>query len=163
MTDPMTLPTPEQLLKHEYELVVPDKKVGQKDTRTNLRRVYVVDSLRKRGLIDKSQWDAAKKFEKLFSIACLEGMRAAPMTERVDGGGGGNITARIASARREINRAMTFLGGAEAPAASAIWHVCGLCEGFGTWDGKGNMNLHNAAGVLTSALHTLEAFWRKQA
>lgn len=161
MDEEAVLPTAEQLAKHSYEVVVPDKKKDQKDTRSTLRRVYVLGSLAKRGLLGEPEMAAAVEFSIQFRRARLEGVRAASMEERVDGTAREPVTVSIAEARRNINDAVHYLGGGTASSASVIWHVVGLEHSLSRWitDTASPYNNKEATGVLVTSLQHLARYW----
>lgn len=121
-----------------------------------LVRVSVLERLHRRGTISAGEAAAGELFAKLFRIASLDPLKAADM-ERVPAGRGGDLPPSAERCRRRVADAMIALGGAGSPAASAIWHICGLEWSVSRWAATARRSQEQCCGILIGALAALAA------
>ena len=123
----------------------------------------VVDTLGrmlKAGTISEPMAEAGRKFGRQFILAQLDPLRAPDMA-RIPGNGREADPGDISlAAREQAHRAMRALGGLDAAAGSAAWHVlgCGCSLREWTvrqgWNGR-QLRPEQATGVLIAALDLL--------
>ena len=143
------------LLLEEVREVDPDGKIV-----LHHRIVDTLGRMLKAGTISEPMAEAGRRFGRQFGLAQLDPLRA-PDVRRVPGNGreadAGDISI---AAREQVHRAMRTLGGFDAAAGSAAWHVLGcgcslrewtLRQG---WNGR-QLRPEQATGVLIAALDLL--------
>ena len=123
----------------------------------------VVDTLarmHKSKTITEPMLDAGRQFQRQFILAQLDPLRAPDMA-RIPGNGREADPGDISlAAREQAHRAMRALGGLDAAAGSAAWHVlgCGCSLREWTvrqgWNGR-QLRPEQATGVLIAALDLL--------
>lgn len=115
--------------------------------------------MERNGTLTPRQRLAGDEFHRLFRLACLDGLKAAPLVRlaaptKVEHHHGNE------AARKRIAGAIRLLGGQTAPAASCAWHVLGLEWSLREWATKGlRCNADMARGVLVAALGALDAYF----
>jgi hypothetical protein len=143
------------LLLEEVQQVDPE---GRKVT---LHRVVdTIGKMQRSGTITEPMAEAGRKFGRQFILAQLDPLRA-PDIARIPGNGREADPGDISlAAREQVHRALRALGGLDAAAGSAAWHVlgcgCSLREWTlrRAWSGK-PLRQEQATGVLFSALDLL--------
>ncbi|MBF0140105.1 MAG: hypothetical protein HQL74_07480 [Magnetococcales bacterium] len=85
-----------------------------------------LEILYNKGHINIQQYNAGKRFQNDFTIASLDTLRAFD-PNRVSTGREPNWD-KIDEARKNVSRAMDYLGGVDTPAGAAVWHIIGLGE-----------------------------------
>jgi hypothetical protein len=128
------------------------------------RTVDTLARLYEGGVIDHALLEAGREFERAFTAAALDPLRAMPL-ERVLGNGQGlNVAEGISLARWRLHSALTALGGQPSPAGSACWEVLGLGRSLREWAlGHGwqgrPLRQEAAQGILVAALGVLAAHY----
>jgi len=126
--------------------------------------IDILGSLLRRNTITGDEWLAGYRFRAWFRMAQLEQLRAADMGRLfVDGGGRApEMSANAVRGRREIDKAIRYVGGRASSSGSCLWHVIGLEHSLRRWvqeQAKASQarRLHQAGatGVLIVALETL--------
>jgi len=95
------------------------------------RTLGILGLLELRGSITARDRKAGEQFQQDFSISQFETLRAAPMV-RI-GHAVPVFSARQASARQAIRRAIHAVGGNSSIAASVVWAVVGQERSIGDW------------------------------
>jgi hypothetical protein len=124
------------------------------------RVVNTLGRMLKAGTITEALAEAGRKFERQFGLAQLDTLRASDMA-RIPGNGREADPGDISlAAREQVHRALRALGGLDAAAGSAAWHVlgCGCSLREWTlrrgWNGR-QLRPEQATGVLIAALDLL--------
>jgi hypothetical protein len=124
--------------------------------------VDILLDLERRGSIKADERLAGERFATWFRLAALDELRAADLARPyVDGGGKiAELSRRNNEARKEIDKAIRFVGGKGTKMGSCLWHVIGLDQSLKTWAAEqskivGNVHRLGATGVLISALERL--------
>jgi hypothetical protein len=123
------------------------------------RSVDTLGMLLENGAITGAMYEAAQIFRTQFRAAALDGMRTMSLI-RVAHGTGDTLTERHVSARQKVAAAMKYVGGADSPAGSSLWHVVGLECSIREWamqhgwNGRPLVPAH-AQGILVGALGTM--------
>jgi hypothetical protein len=108
-------------------------------------------------------YDAAEKFRICFERARLLGSYATIDMFRTSGGGGGDVSDKVAVARSSIRKVFKKLGNGTNETSfsqSCVWHVVGLGMTLEEWtqtvrnSGKG-MNADKGAGIFHGSLERL--------
>ena len=120
-------------------------------------RVSVLARLQHRGAISAGEAAAGETFHRLFRIATLDPLKAADMARTPGGKSAGDLPPSAEQCRRRVADAMAALGGAGSPAASAIWHICGLEQTVRQWSLATRRPQTLACGILIGALAALAA------
>lgn len=120
-------------------------------------RVSVLARLQHRGAISAAEAGAGELFHKLFRTASLDPLKAADMGRVPGGMSRGDLPPSAEQCRRKVADAMTALGGAGSPAASAVWHICGLEQTVRQWSLATRRHQTMACGILIGALAALAA------
>lgn len=123
-----------------------------------LLRLPLLARLEMRGVISAQEAAAGEKFHMLFRIGSLDPLRAGDMARTpVTGSRAGDLSGRAEHCRRRVSQAMTALGGAASPAASAVWSVCGLQTSVREWALATRRPHQLATGILIGGLAALAA------
>lgn len=124
----------------------------------------ILGSLLKRNTITGDEWVAGYRFRAWFRLAELDQLRAADMGRPfIDGGGRApEMSANAVRGRREIDRAIRYVGGIGSSSGSCLWHIIGLDHSLRRWveeqpetAQRRHFNHNGALGVLITALETL--------
>jgi hypothetical protein len=156
-------PTPERLTRGDIERA--ERAIISDDgefTPPHMVVDILVD-LERRGSISADQRLAGERFAIWFRLAALDDLRAADFSRPyVDGGGKiAELSRRNHEARKEIDKAIRFVGGKGTKMGSCLWHVIGLDQSLRVWATEqsktvGKVHRLGATGVLVSALERLE-------
>ena len=132
--------------------------------------VDILMSLLARGSITKEEAIAGQRFRSWFHLGQLNALRAADLSRPFVTGGkrAPELSVDSERARREIDKAIRWVGGAASSSGSCLWHVIGLEQSLRRWcreqaqTSSGRVLHHTgAAGVLISALECLSRMpWR---
>jgi hypothetical protein len=130
-----------------------------------LIRLSLLARLEARGTISQADAAAGERFHWLFQTASLDGLKAADMSRipAAAGAAAGDLPPSAERCRIAVSQAMTVLGGAGSPAASAVWHVCGLGWSTRQWAIISRRRHELAAGILIGALAALQAHFAGRA
>jgi hypothetical protein len=124
-----------------------------------LVRVPLIARLEHKGTITRREAEAGAMFHQLFQRASLDDLKS-PDLSRAPATAGyreAEISASGERCRRAVSAAMTALGGAGSPAASAIWNVVGLEQSVRRWAIATRRPEALACGILIGALGVLAA------
>jgi hypothetical protein len=162
-------PTPERLIRGDIERA--ERAIISDDGEFTPPHIVVgiLVKLERQRSIGADERLAGERFATWFRIAALDELRAADWARPyVDGGGRiAELSSRNQKARKEIDKAIRFVGGKGSTAGSCLWHVIGLEQSIRAWAlGSSNADqpklgkvryMHHAAatGVLISALERL--------
>jgi hypothetical protein len=123
--------------------------------------VDILVELERRDAINADERLAGERFATWFRLAALDELRAADLSRPyVDGGGKiSELSRRNYEARKEIDKAIRFVGGKGTRLGSCLWHVIGLDQSLTKWaeNQSKTARVHrlSATGVLISALERL--------
>ncbi len=119
----------------------------------------LLGSLLARGAITKEEAVAGQRFRAWFRLGQLDALRAADWSRPFVSGGKRAPELSVSSerARREIGKAIRWVGGASSSPGSCLWHVIGLDESLRAWVASSSRRFHQAGatGVLVVTLETL--------
>lgn len=127
-----------------------------------VRTSDTISRLLSRGSITPGMSRAARRFQRDFTAAALDPLRAGSFVRQSRGKG--DDTAVLA-ARDRVAGVVGMLGGHGTPAASAVWFVAGGCHSIKDWaqrervGGGRALNEHTARGILIGALSALTAYY----
>jgi hypothetical protein len=142
------------------------EEVRERDARGRIvvhhRTIDTLGRLYRNGVIDDATHEAAREFQRDFTIASLESVRALPLARIPGSGQEPTLTEKQVFARRRVHRAMEALGGHDSPAGSVVWHVVGGGLSVRQWAlrqrwGGRSMRVDEAQGALVAALSVLAA------
>lgn len=119
----------------------------------------ILASMHARGAITQDQRIAGQRFHDWFRLAQLDPLRSADVGRiKVDGGSSAHeISAAGERGRREIAKAIRWVGGQSSSQGKCLWHVIGLEESVREWARsrpQSTSNL-NAAGIIAVTLERL--------
>lgn len=119
--------------------------------------VDLLVSMERRGAITADQRRAGERFRAWFRLAHFEGLRASDLSRTKVDGGISEIHQETERARREITKAIRWLGGLTSTQGHCLWHVIGLDESVREWarERKQKTSNLNAAGILAVTLESL--------
>ncbi len=129
----------------------------------------LLGSLLARGSITKEEAVAGLRFRAWFRLGQLDALQAADWSRPFVSGGkrAPELSASSERARREIAKAIRWVGGATSSSGSCLWHAIGLDQSLRSWiieqHKASSRCVHQAAatGVLVVALETLARMpWR---
>jgi len=128
------------------------------------RSIDILESLLRRKAITADEKLSGERFYLWFRLAELEQLRAADIARPyIDGAGAiPELSPRNERARKDISKAIRYVGGIGSVHGSCLWHVIGLDQSLRRWcqeqakTSSGRILHHGgAAGVLVSALERL--------
>jgi hypothetical protein len=125
--------------------------------------VDILEALLRRGAITNEEKRAGERFRAWFTLAQLDPLRAADFARPYVDGGRALTEPRSDRARREIDKAIRWLGGRGSWQASCLWHMVGLDQSLREWTQQQSktaqtariMGHRDGVGVLIAALETL--------
>lgn len=133
--------------------------IGDDDGRISapLLRVPLLMKLEHKGAITRRQAEAGATFHTLFQRAALDSLKAADLSRipMPPGTVSRDLAGSTERCRRLVSEAMTSLGGAGSPAASAVWHIVGLEWRPAHWAAVTRRHHTLALGVLVAGLGML--------
>jgi len=132
------------------------------DASGGIGRPYLAEGLlgmlERRGSIGPQERMAGEEFTKLFTLACMDPMRASNPSQRLGQVAYGPHPSEWA--RRKITGCLDALGGIGSPVGSIAWHCLGLQGSLRSWSVRQGwtgrpVSPHVARGMLLAALSIL--------
>ena len=157
-----TAPTPERYAKGAIERL--DRPIIHDGTyEPPYVAVDLLGALLARGSITKKEVVAGHRFRAWFQLSQLDALQAADWSRPFVSGGKRVPELSVSSerARREIDKAIRWVGGVGSISGSCLWYVIGLDQSLRSWAVEQreatSRRVHQAAatGVLVVALETL--------
>jgi len=137
------------------------------DAAGGIGRPYLAEGLlgmlERRGAIGPRERMAGEEFTKLFTLACMDPMRASNPSQRL---GRTTYNAHPSEwARGRVNLALDALGGLHAPAGSLAWGVLGEQLSLRQWAARQGwsgrpVSPHVATGILVATTGILRAHFK---
>lgn len=162
-SDESITPTPERAIRGQIERTERPVIPTPGDYESPYIAIDILEALLRRGAITAEEKRAGERFRAWFMLAQLDALRAADFARPYVDGGRAFTEPQNDRARREIDKAIRWLGGRGSWQASCMWHVVGLDQSIRQWTQEQSKTAQNArimsrqdgSGVLIAALETL--------
>jgi Domain of unknown function (DUF6456) len=147
-------PTSERIAKGQVQIASGPVKSETGDFSIPYIAVDLLDGLFERRVITADEKLAGERFRKWFRLAQLEQLKASDLERPIVDGGvpTREISFQAEHARRQIAKAIRWLGGFSSSAGSVLWHVVGLDYSLRRWNRDHGGSLRNVGDPGSSAL-----------